>query len=344
MSHPLPFLSCFHSYNSRRSRSGTYSSCSRSHSHSRSPSPRRHQPSPLLPHLKSKTSHHGNSDSKSGGRHSNSGGSGHKRKRSRSRSRSRTPVKIERDRDRERERERERDRGSYDLSSKKHKHERSSGHRGDRRERSRSYERERERERSHKSKHHGGSGHSGHSRHRRWRTAGESRTDGRRCSFTLRHIWSLLLMLFTACWRRISFCMFKTGQLKTTRWCSPAKHRSSAWVQSWVSYQPESNTTASLALVAYWYTMLKSCYLLEFRSKCDFSFQTISALFCLFCPRKWKAPTLEAFMQPPFHTASACTNVSAEVKYCFVSDAQAHLRLMFGWWSVHFCRFNCCIW
>ncbi|KAM3616398.1 uncharacterized protein V6R79_017236 [Siganus canaliculatus] len=158
-------------YNSRRSHSGTYSSRSRSRSHSRSPSPRRHQPSPLLPHLKSKTSHHGNSDSKSSGRHSNSGGSGHKRKRSRSRSRSRTPVKVDRERDRERERERERDRGSYDLSTKKHKHERGAGHRGDRRERerSRSYERERERERSHKSKHHSSSssGHSGHSRHRR---------------------------------------------------------------------------------------------------------------------------------------------------------------------------------
>nr|XP_046244568.1 cyclin-L1a isoform X1 [Scatophagus argus] len=156
-------------YNSRRSRSGTYSSRSRSRSHSRSPSPRRHQPSPLLPHLKSKASHHGNSESKTSGRHSNSGGSGHKRKRSRSRSRSRTPVKVDRDRDRERERERDRDRGSYDLSSKKHKHERGAGHRGDRRERerSRSYDRDRERERSHKSKHHGSSGHSGHSRHRR---------------------------------------------------------------------------------------------------------------------------------------------------------------------------------
>ncbi|TKS81220.1 Cyclin-L1 [Collichthys lucidus] len=158
-------------YNSRRSRSGTYSSRSRSRSHSRSPSPRRHQPSPLLPHLKSKTSHHSNSDSKPSGRHSNSGGggSGHKRKRTRSRSRSRTPVKVDRDRDRERERERDRDRGSFDLSSKKHKHERGAGHRGDRRERerSRSYDRDRERERSHKSKHHSSSGHSGHSRHRR---------------------------------------------------------------------------------------------------------------------------------------------------------------------------------
>uniref|UniRef100_A0AAQ5XHK0 Cyclin-like domain-containing protein n=1 Tax=Amphiprion ocellaris TaxID=80972 RepID=A0AAQ5XHK0_AMPOC len=158
-------------YNSRRSRSGTYSSRSRSRSHSRSPSPRRHQPSPLLPHLKSKSSHHGNSDSKPSGRHSNSGGggSGHKRKRSRSRSRSRTPVKVDRDRDRERERERDRDRSSFDPSSKKHKHERGGGHRGDRRERerSRSYDRDRERERSHKSKHHSSSGHSGHGRHRR---------------------------------------------------------------------------------------------------------------------------------------------------------------------------------
>ncbi|XP_070761691.1 cyclin-L1a isoform X1 [Enoplosus armatus] len=158
-------------YNSRRSRSGTYSSRSRSRSHSRSPSPRRHPPSPLLPHLKSKTSHHGNSDSKPSGRHSNSGGggSGHKRKRTRSRSRSRTPVKVDRERDRERERERDRDRSSFDLSSKKHKHERGASHRGDRRERerSRSYDRDRERERSHKSKHHSSSGHSGHSRHRR---------------------------------------------------------------------------------------------------------------------------------------------------------------------------------
>uniref|UniRef100_A0A4W6D3D2 Cyclin L1a n=2 Tax=Lates calcarifer TaxID=8187 RepID=A0A4W6D3D2_LATCA len=158
-------------YNSRRSRSGTYSSRSRSRSHSRSPSPRRHPPSPLLPHLKSKASHHSNSDSKSSGRHSNSGGggSGHKRKRSRSRSRSRTPVKADRDRDRERERERDRDRSSFDLSTKKHKHDRGSGHRGDRRDRdrSRSYDRDRERERSHKSKHHSSSGHSGHSRHRR---------------------------------------------------------------------------------------------------------------------------------------------------------------------------------
>uniref|UniRef100_A0A8D3BFM7 Cyclin-L1 n=1 Tax=Scophthalmus maximus TaxID=52904 RepID=A0A8D3BFM7_SCOMX len=172
--HNGPHLSlfCFHSYNSRRSLSGTYSSRSRSRSHSRSPSPRRHPPSPLLPHLKSKSSHHSNSDSKASGRHSNSGGggggSGHKRKRSRSRSRSRTPVKADRERERERERERDRDRSSFDLSSKKHKHERG-GHRGDRRERerSRSYDRERERERSHKSKHHGSSGHSGHSRHRR---------------------------------------------------------------------------------------------------------------------------------------------------------------------------------
>ncbi|CAL8373006.1 unnamed protein product [Gadus morhua 'NCC'] len=154
-------------YNGRRSRSGTYSSRSRSHS----PSPRRHQPSPLLPHLKPKASHHGNSDSKVSGRHSGSGGgsSGHKRKRSRSRSR--TPIKGER----ERERERDRERGASDLaSSKKHKHERGGGHhRGERREheRSRSYDRERERERGHKSKHHGsgggGGGHSGHGRHRR---------------------------------------------------------------------------------------------------------------------------------------------------------------------------------
>ncbi|XP_031717057.1 cyclin-L1a isoform X3 [Anarrhichthys ocellatus] len=160
-------------YNSRRSRSGTYSSRSRSRSHSRSPSPRRHPPSPLLPHLKSKSSHHGNnSDSKPSSRHSNSGGggTGHKRKRSRSRTRSRTPVKVDRERDRERERERDRDRGSFDLSTKKHKHERGGGHRGDRRERerSRSYDRDRERERGHKSKHHSSSsGHSGHSRHRR---------------------------------------------------------------------------------------------------------------------------------------------------------------------------------
>ncbi|KAM6932570.1 cyclin-L1a isoform 2-T3 [Lycodopsis pacificus] len=157
------------SYNSRRSRSGTYSSRSRSRSHSRSPSPRRHPPSPLLPHLKAKSSHHGNnSDSKPSSRHSNSGGggTGHKRKRSRSRTRSRTPVKVDRERDRERERERDRDRGSFDLSTKKHKHERGGGHRGDRRERSRSYDRERER--GHKSKHHSSSsGHSGHSRHRR---------------------------------------------------------------------------------------------------------------------------------------------------------------------------------
>ncbi|XP_037533340.1 cyclin-L1a [Nematolebias whitei] len=144
-------------YNSRRSRSGTYSSRSRSRSHSRSPSPRRHPPSPLLPHLKTKSSHH-NSESKLSGRHGNSGGggSGHKRKRSRSR----TPVKV----DRERDRERDRDRAAYDGSSKKHKHERGGGHRDRReRERSRSYERER----SHKSKHHGSSGHSGHGRHRR---------------------------------------------------------------------------------------------------------------------------------------------------------------------------------
>uniref|UniRef100_A0A3B5KSH7 Cyclin-L1 n=1 Tax=Xiphophorus couchianus TaxID=32473 RepID=A0A3B5KSH7_9TELE len=148
-------------YNSRRSRSGTYSSRSRSRSHSRSPLPHRHPPSPLLPHLKSKSSHHGNSDSKLSGRHSNSGGSGSGHKRKRTRSRSHTPVKA--DRDRERERDRERDR-SFDFSSKKPKHERGSGHR-DRRERSRSYERDRDR--SHKSKHHGSGGHSGHSRHRR---------------------------------------------------------------------------------------------------------------------------------------------------------------------------------
>uniref|UniRef100_A0A3P8NL54 Cyclin-L1 n=1 Tax=Astatotilapia calliptera TaxID=8154 RepID=A0A3P8NL54_ASTCA len=132
-------------YNSRRSHSGTYSSRSHSRSHSRSPSPQRHPPSPLLPHLKSKSSHHSNSDSKPSGRHSNSGGggSGHKRKRSHSQSRSRSPVK-------------------------KHKHDRGSGHRDRRdRERSRSYDRDRERERSHKSKHHSSSGHSGHSRHRR---------------------------------------------------------------------------------------------------------------------------------------------------------------------------------
>ncbi|XP_061638696.1 cyclin-L1a isoform X1 [Phyllopteryx taeniolatus] len=146
-------------YNSRRSRSGTYSS--RSRSHSRSPSPRRHPPSPLLPHLKSKSSHHGNSDSKSGGRHNNSG-SGHKRKRSRSR----TPLKADRERDRERDRDR--DRGAFDTSSKKHKHERGAGHRGDRRERERSRSYDRERERGHKGKHHsGGAGHSGHGRHRR---------------------------------------------------------------------------------------------------------------------------------------------------------------------------------
>ncbi|KAJ0022238.1 hypothetical protein NQD34_009728 [Periophthalmus magnuspinnatus] len=141
----------------RRSRSGTYSSRSRSRSHSRSPSPRRHPPSPLLPHLKSKSAHH-NSDSKSSGRHSNSG-SGHKRKRSRSR----TPIKMERDRERDRDRDRER----FDLS-KKHKHERSSSHR-ERRERERSRSYDRERERGHKSKHHssGSSSHSGHGRHRR---------------------------------------------------------------------------------------------------------------------------------------------------------------------------------
>uniref|UniRef100_A0AAV2J6M0 Cyclin-L1 n=1 Tax=Knipowitschia caucasica TaxID=637954 RepID=A0AAV2J6M0_KNICA len=135
----------------RRSRSGTFSSRSRSRSHSRSLSPRRHPPSPLLPHLKSKSTHH-NSDSKSSGRHSNSS-SGHKRKRSRSR----TPIKLDRERDRERERDRDRER--FDL--KKHKHERSGSHRERRdRERSRSFER------SHKSKHHSSS-HSGHSRHRR---------------------------------------------------------------------------------------------------------------------------------------------------------------------------------
>ncbi|KAM6945948.1 cyclin-L1a isoform 2-T2 [Aplochiton taeniatus] len=151
-------------YNSRRSRSGTYSSRSRSRSHSRSASPRRHPPSPLLPHLKSKPSHHGSSDPKSTARRSNSGGgAAHKRKRTRSRSRS--PAKGER------ERERERDRSASDLSSsKKHKHERGGGHhRGDRRERSRSYDRDRDRERdrAHKSKHHSSSSHSGHGRHRR---------------------------------------------------------------------------------------------------------------------------------------------------------------------------------
>uniref|UniRef100_A0A3B3BFB7 Cyclin L1a n=1 Tax=Oryzias melastigma TaxID=30732 RepID=A0A3B3BFB7_ORYME len=160
----------FHSYNSRRSHSGTYSSRSRSRSHSRSPSPRRHPHSPLLPHLKSKSSHHSNSDSKLSGRHgiSGGGGSGHKRKRSRSRTRSRTPVKV--DRERERERERDRERSSLEFSSKKHKHERGMGHRDRRdRERSRSYDRDRDRERSHKSKHHSssGGGHSGHGRHRR---------------------------------------------------------------------------------------------------------------------------------------------------------------------------------
>ncbi|XP_017321225.1 cyclin-L1a isoform X2 [Ictalurus punctatus] len=138
-------------YNSRRSRSGTYSSRSRSRSHSRSPSPRRHSnhavPSPLLPHLKAKQRP---DDLKLHSRH------GHKRKRSRSGSKPR---------ERERERERERDRTSADLTSKKHRHERSSGgggHHRDRRERSRSYER------SHKSKHHSSSSsHSGHGRHRR---------------------------------------------------------------------------------------------------------------------------------------------------------------------------------
>uniref|UniRef100_A0A3P9JR86 Uncharacterized protein n=1 Tax=Oryzias latipes TaxID=8090 RepID=A0A3P9JR86_ORYLA len=136
-------------YNSRRSHSGTYSS--RSRSHSRSPSPRRHQHSPLVPPLKSKSSHHSNSDSKLSGRHSISGGGGSGHKRKRSRSRSRTPVKV-------------------DLSLKKHKHERGMGHRDRRdRERSRSYDRDRDRERSHKSKHHSSSsgGHSGHGRHRR---------------------------------------------------------------------------------------------------------------------------------------------------------------------------------
>lgn len=152
-------------YNGRRSRSGTYSS--RSHS----PSPRRHQPSPLLPHLKPKASHHGNGEGKASGRHSNSGGgsSGHKRKRSRTRSRSRTPIKGERDR--------ERPAPDLSSSSKKHKHERGGGHhRGERRERERSRSYDRERERGHKGKHHGGSssggggggsGHSGHGRHRR---------------------------------------------------------------------------------------------------------------------------------------------------------------------------------
>uniref|UniRef100_A0A8C8DQC3 Cyclin L1a n=1 Tax=Oryzias sinensis TaxID=183150 RepID=A0A8C8DQC3_9TELE len=151
-------------YNSRRSHSGTYSS--RSRSHSRSPSPRRHQHSPLVPPIKSKSSHHSNSDSKLSGRHSISGGGGSGHKRKRSRSRSRTPVKV----DRERERERERDRGSFEVSLKKHKHERGMGHRDRRdRERSRSYDRDRDRERSHKSKHHSSSsgGHSGHGRHRR---------------------------------------------------------------------------------------------------------------------------------------------------------------------------------
>uniref|UniRef100_A0A3P8ZRQ6 Uncharacterized protein n=1 Tax=Esox lucius TaxID=8010 RepID=A0A3P8ZRQ6_ESOLU len=157
------------SYNSRRSRSGTYSSRSRSRSHSRSPSPRRHPPSPLLPHLKPKTSHHSNSDPKPSSRHSSSGGGAHKRKRSRSRSRSASKG----ERERERERERDRDRSTSDLSSaKKHKHERGGGaggghHRGERRERSRSYDRERERERAHKSKHRSSSGRSGHGRHHR---------------------------------------------------------------------------------------------------------------------------------------------------------------------------------
>uniref|UniRef100_A0AAZ3SAC4 Cyclin-L1 n=1 Tax=Oncorhynchus tshawytscha TaxID=74940 RepID=A0AAZ3SAC4_ONCTS len=148
-------------YNSRRSRSGTYSSRSRSRSHSRSPSPRRHPPSPLLPHLKSKPGHHGNIDPKPSSRHSSSGGGAHKRKRSRSRSASKG--------ERERGRERDRDRSTSDLSSaKKHKHERGGPggghHRGDRRDRSRSYERER----THKGKRHSSSGgHSGHGRHRR---------------------------------------------------------------------------------------------------------------------------------------------------------------------------------
>uniref|UniRef100_A0A8C7CVG3 Cyclin L1a n=1 Tax=Oncorhynchus kisutch TaxID=8019 RepID=A0A8C7CVG3_ONCKI len=149
-------------YNSRRSRSGTYSSRSRSRSHSRSPSPRRHPPSPLLPHLKSKPGHHGNIDPKPSSRHSSSGGGAHKRKRSRSRSASKG--------ERERGRERDRDRSTSDLSSaKKHKHERGGPggghHRADRRDRSRSYERER----THKGKRHSSSsgGHSGHGRHRR---------------------------------------------------------------------------------------------------------------------------------------------------------------------------------
>ncbi|XP_070982789.1 cyclin-L1-like isoform X1 [Oncorhynchus clarkii lewisi] len=148
-------------YNSRRSRSGTYSSRSRSRSHSRSPSPRRHPPSPLLPHLKSKPGHHGNIDPKPSSRHSSSGGGAHKRKRSRSRSASKG--------ERERGRERDTDRSTSDLSSaKKHKHERGGPggghHRGDRRDRSRSYERER----THKGKRHSSSGgHSGHGRHRR---------------------------------------------------------------------------------------------------------------------------------------------------------------------------------
>ncbi|XP_055751034.1 cyclin-L1-like isoform X4 [Salvelinus fontinalis] len=150
-------------YNSRRSRSGTYSSRSRSRSHSRSPSPRRHPPSPLLPHLKSKPGHHGNIDPKPSSRHSSSGGGAHKRKRSRSRSASKG------ERERERGRELDRDRSTSDLSSaKKHKHERGGPggghHRGDRRERSRSYERER----THKGKRRSSSGgHSGHGRHRR---------------------------------------------------------------------------------------------------------------------------------------------------------------------------------
>ncbi|KAI5611344.1 cyclin-L1 [Silurus asotus] len=139
-------------YNSRRSRSGTYSSRSRSRSHSRSPSPRRHSnhaaPSPLLPHLKAKQR---SDDLKLHSRH------GHKRKRSRSGSKPR-------ERERDRERERERERTSSDLTSKKHRHERGGGgsgaHHRDHRERSRSYER------SHKSKHHSSS-HSSHSRHRR---------------------------------------------------------------------------------------------------------------------------------------------------------------------------------
>lgn len=208
---------------------------------------------------------------------------------------------MDRDRDRERERERERDRGPYDLSTKKHKHERSSGHRGERRERSRSYERERERERGHKSKHHSSSGHSGHSRHRRWRTTGESRTGGHRCSFTLTsHVISALDTVH--CLLEVHLILHvQNGSVKNNSLIFTSQ--TLQFCLSSVMFLI-SNMTASLALVASWYRMLKSCYLQEFRSKCDIlfylspNFNNIS--FILFCPQKLKA--LTAFMQLPFHS------------------------------------------